>query len=187
MQKRIYRQRATYADLVAAPPHLVAELIGGELVTHPRPVPRHSNASTILATLINGPFQLGNSGPGGWWILSEPEIHMDGDVTVPDIAGWRRDRLPKLPKTAFFELPPDWLCELLSPATRRYDRGEKRDIYARHGVRHLWFVEPDDKLLEAYELSGDHWTLLRTFKDNDQVAAPPFEAAPFALGLLWAD
>ena len=179
------RRRATYADLEAVPPHLVAELIDGELVTHPRPRPRHIVVGSNLGTLLNGPFDLGRGGPGGWWILAEPELHLGDDVLVPDLAGWRRDRMPKLPETAFFGLAPDWVCEIPSPSTARYDRGAKRDIYAKNGARYLWHVDPDARLLECFELRDGLWVLLKTYKDNDEIAAPPFAEVPFALGLLW--
>jgi len=182
------RRRATYADLEAVPPNLVAELIGGELVTHPRPRLRHSVSYSSLGWVLSGPFQFGRGGPGGWWILDEPELHLDGDVLVPDIAGWRRERLPEIPDDAFCTLVPDWVCEIVSPSTAKHDRGAKRDIYARHGVRHIWLVDPDARLLEAFELGADgRWLLLKTYKDSDLVDAAPFAAAPFDLKLLWAD
>lgn len=176
---------ATYEDLVAVPPHLVAEIIGGRLVTHPRPAPRHIRASSRLGVILGSPFDLGIGGPGGWWILDEPELHLGDDITVPDIAGWRIERMPELPETAWFPTPPDWICESLSRSTEGYDRGEKRDIYARHGVRHLWFLDPEAKFLETFELTGCNWMLLRTYCEEDTVSAPPFEVAPFPLKLLW--
>lgn len=180
-------RRATYADLLAAPPNLVAEILEGCLVTHPRPAPRHSNAASVLCGILNPTFQLGRGGPGGWWILQEPELHLDDDVAIPELGGWRRERMPRLPDTAWFELAPDWACEVLSPSTRRYDKGEKRDLYARHGVAHLWHVDPPERLLEVFELTGGKWLLWRTFRDDEEMAAPPFTAVPFRLGLLWAD
>jgi len=181
------RRPATYDDLMAVPPHLVAEIIAGELVTHPRPAPRHSRAATILSGIVVPPFDIGIGGAGGWWILAEPELHLAQDVVVPDIAGWRRERMLTLPETAWFELPPDWACEVLSPSTARYDRGAKRDIYASNGIKHLWHVEPPERLLEVFELVNGQWLLLRTYRDDEAVAASPFAAAPFKLGLLWAD
>jgi Uma2 family endonuclease len=188
MQERVRpSRRATYADLEAVHPHLVAEIIDGCLVTHPRPAPRHANASSVLGGIINGPFHSGRNGPGGWWILDEPELHLEDDVAVPDIAGWRRERMPRLPDTAYFEQAPAWICETISPSTARYDRGAKRDIYARHGVTHLWHLDPTDRLLETFELRDGLWVLLKAYRDDDAVAAPPFAAVPFQLGLLWAE
>jgi Uma2 family endonuclease len=181
-------RRAIYQDLCAVPPHLVAEILDGRLVTHPRPAPRHAVSTSRMGFVISGPFDLGRGGPGGRWILDEPELHLGNDVLVPDLAGWRRERMPKLPETAYFPLAPDWVCEIVSPSTARHDRGAKRDIYARHGVRHLWHVDPDVRLLEAFELGADgRWVLLRTYQDNDQIDAAPFSEVPFALGQLWAD
>lgn len=187
MQDLPHRRRATYADLEAAPPHLVAELIDGELVTHPRPRPRHVVVGSDLGTLLNAPFGFGRGGPGGWRILDEPELHLGDDVLVPDLAGWRRERMPKLPESAYFSLPPDWICEIVAPSTVRHDRGAKRDIYARHGVTHHWHIDPDARLLESFELRDGLWLLLRTFTDKADVAAAPFAEVPFGLGVLWAE
>ncbi len=188
------RQFATYADLEAVPPHLVAEIIHGQLVTHPRPAPRHVRAATRLGSILGPPFDLGEGGPGGWTILIEPELHLGPEVVVPDIAGWRLERMPELPDTAFFELPPDWVCEVLSPSTERYDRGAKRDIYAAAGVRHLWLLDPVCEQLETFELQNGRWLLLATYdaattgRDGAliKVTAPPFDALPIDLQRLWA-
>ena len=178
---------ATYADLMAAPAHLVAEIIGGRLITHPRPAPRHATAASRLGAILGRSFDWALGGkPGGWWIIDEPELHLGPDVLVPDLGGWLRERMPELPETAWFETAPDWVCEVLSPSTLRYDKGEKRDIYAANGVAHLWHVDPTARLLEVFVLTGGQWLLFRTFRDDEVVTAPPFDAVPFELGLLWA-
>jgi Putative restriction endonuclease len=178
---------ARYEDILALPENLVGEIIAGELHTHPRPAPRHTRAYSALGYTIGGPFDGGIGGPGGWWILDEPEIHLGEQVLVPDLAGWRRDRMPEFPETAWFELAPDWVCEILSPSTARTDRALKMPIYAAEGVRHLWLVDPDARTLEVYGLQDSgHWLLLETLKEDDGVRQPPFEAISFALGSLWA-
>ena len=151
--------RATYSDVLNAPPNMVAELFDGVLSTMPRPRPRHSIAASVLGGIINPAFHRGAGGPGGWWILGEPELHLGEDVAVPDMAGWRREHMPKPPETAWFDLPPDWACEVLSPSTLRIDRGIKRELYARHGVAHLWHVDPETGVLEVFELTGGKWLL----------------------------
>ena len=178
---------ATYEDLLAAPEHLVAEIIHGQLVTHPRPAPRHAVVSSGLGVDIGGPYDRGRGGPGGWWIIDEPEIHLGGHVLVPDLAGWRRERMPKLPDTAWFEIAPDWLCEVLSPSTARTDRVEKLPIYAQAGVVHVWLVDPDLRTLEVFENRDGHWLLLATFKDDDRVSIAPFDAIEIELAGLWAE
>jgi Uma2 family endonuclease len=178
---------AGYEDLFDLPEHVVGEIINGRLVTHPRPAPRHARAYSVLGGELQGPYDQGRNGPGGWWILDEPEVHLMGDILVPDIAGWRRARLPRLPQTAWFELAPDWLCEILSPGTARVDRAEKLPIYARWGVAHVWLVDPDLRTLEAYENQAGRWVLLTTLKDDDAVCLPPFDAVSFGLAGLWAD
>lgn len=110
---------------------------------------------------------------------------MGRDVIVPDIAGWRRERLPSLPETAWFELTPDWACEILSPSTARVDRALKMAIYAREGVAHLWMVDPDARTLEVYRLHEGHWLLLDTLKEDDPAKQPPLDAVTFSLGSLW--
>ncbi len=133
---------ATYEDLFDLPEHIVGEIIHGQLITHPRPAPRHIVASSAIGDELVGPFQKGRGGPGGWWILDEPELHLGLDILVPDLAGWRRERLPTMPDTAFFTLPPDWICEVLSPGTARTDRADKMPIYAEYGVSFLWLIDP---------------------------------------------
>jgi Uma2 family endonuclease len=172
---------------LALPDHLVGEILLGELHTHPRPAPRHARAYSALGYLLGGPFDGGIGGPGGWSIIDEPELHLANDVIVPDMAGWRRERMPSLPDTAWFELAPDWACEILSRSTARTDRVLKMPLYAREAVKHLWLVDPDAHMLEVYRLAEDrHWLLLATLKDSDSVRQPPFEAVEFSLGALWA-
>lgn len=181
----VAERAATYEDLLAVPEHLVAEILFGRLVTHPRPAPRHVVAGSALGAALAGPFQFGRNGPGGWLFMDEPELHLGKHVAVPDLAGWRRERLPRLPDTAWIDVPPDWICEVLSPSTERYDRGDKRVIYADAGVAHVWHVDPVLKMLEVFELREDKWLLLGVFHDNAEVAAAPFARASFSLGLLW--
>jgi len=180
-------KRATYEDLFDLPEYLVGEIIAGRLITHPRPAPRHALVYSALGFALGGPFHRGQGGPGGWWILDEPEIHVDSDILVPDIAGWRRECMPVLPQTAWFDLAPDWLCEIPSPSTARTDRAEKLPIYARWRVRHVWLIDPDLRTLEAYENMDGRWVLLATLKDDDVVSVPPFDATGFSLDALWAD
>ncbi len=158
------RRRATYDDLLAVPDHLVAEIIDGELYTSPRPAPPHAVASSAILSVLFDRFH-GSSGsgaatPGGWWILIEPELHFGDDVLVPDVAGWRRARMPAVPDTAYFTTPPDWVCEVISPSSGRLDRVKKMPVYARAGVAHLWLVDPIARTLEA------------SFKDKITVVIP---------------
>ena len=181
---------ARYDDLLALPEHLVGEIIGGELHTHPRPAPKHARAASVLGYRIGGPYDGGIGGPGGWWILDEPELHLGEDVLVPDLAGWRRERLPQLPDTPWFELAPDWVCEILSPATARTDRILKMPRYARAGVNHLWLIDPNLQTLEVYRLDtahdAPHWLLLDSLQADATVRQPPFEEIEFPLNGLWA-
>ena len=176
---------ASYQDVLDAPPHKVAEIIDGTLHMNPRPAPRHAWASSGLGARIGTPYNYGDGGPGGWWIIDEPELHLGEDILVPELGGWRRERMPEHPDTAYFTLSPDWVCEVLSPSTRAIDQGRKREIYAREGVARLWFVDPDARTLEAFELREGQWVLLKTLTDNDPVSLPPFDAISFRLDDLW--
>ena len=177
--------RATYQDVLDAPAHRVAEIVDGTLYTHPRPAPPHAVASSVLGGELGPPFHRGRGGPGGWWILDEPELHLGEDILVPDLAGWRRERMSDLPDTAYFPLAPDWVCEVLSASTRRLDLHGKRPVYAREGVGHLWLVDPADRALEAFELREGEWVLIASAKDDDPVSIRPFDAITFSLGDLW--
>jgi Uma2 family endonuclease len=181
------KKRATYQDVLAVPDTLVAEIIDGELITSPRPSLRHANASSRMGGWLDGPFHRGRGGPGGWVILDEPELHLHGEVLVPDLAGWRRERMPRIPDTAAVELPPDWICEVLSPSTEATDRAGKMPTYAREKVTNLWLVNPTARTLEAYRLHDSAWTLLGTFSGDATVRVEPFDAIELELRDLWAD
>jgi Uma2 family endonuclease len=181
------RRRATYDDLCRVPEHLVAEILDGELLVTPRPAPRHAQVGSALVTELHGAFAQGRGGPGGWWILYEPELHLGEDVVVPDIAGWRRERLPALPDAAFFTLAPDWVCEILSPATERTDRRRKPSMYARERVAHAWLVNPTLRTIEIFRLENARWVVLETRDGEDTVRAEPFDAITLDLNRIWPD
>lgn len=179
------KRRATYDDLIGVPEHLVAEILDGTLVTHPRPASLHTRASSRLGAELDGPFDRGKGGPGGWILLDEPELHLHGDILVPDLAGWRRARMPELPDAAAFELAPDWVCEVLSPSTVAFDRAEKMPVYARERVANVWLVDPLARTLEAYRLDAA-WVLLGTWREGAKVRAEPFHEFELDLSGLWA-
>lgn len=176
---------ATYADIEALPENMVGEILFGVLHTHGRPTPRHGRAAWRLSGQLDGPFDRGTSGPGGWIFMPEAELQLDEHVIVPDNSGWRRERLPQLPDAAFVDVPPDWVCEILSPSTARIDRTDKLAIYAEFGVGHAWYLDPIAKTLEVMTLVDGKWLISLTFKDDATVTAPPFEAHTFSLDVLW--
>jgi Uma2 family endonuclease len=181
------RRRATRADLEALPANVAAEVIGGVLYTFPRPRSRHQNAGAGLITNIRDPFQSGRGGPGGWWILIEPGIELlEHDIVevAPDVAGWRRERMPELPEGPI-TIAPDWVCEVLSPSTRAHDQRIKRPLYAKAGVQHLWFIDVDARTLAASRLEGGRWLELGVWGDDDVARIEPFEAIELRVADLW--
>jgi len=179
-------RRSPYEELLALPEHVVGEIIGGALVTTPRPAAPHANVASNLGGELHGPFRRGRGGPGGWLVLDEPELHLHGDVLVPDLAGWRRERMPVLPDAAAFELAPDWVCEVLSPSTAAIDRADKLPIYARERVLHAWLLDPVATTLEVLRLEDGAWRLVATWRGEAVVRAEPFDAIELELAVLWA-
>jgi Uma2 family endonuclease len=178
---------ATYEDLVALPDTVVAELVDGELHASPRLAAPHIVAASVLGRRIGGPYDDGVGGPGGWWILDDAELHLGVDVLVPDVAGWRRTRMPHRPQTAYFPLAPDWICEGTSPSTAMLDRARKLAIYAREGVAHTWLVDRLARILEVLRLENGRWTMLVTHAGPEVVRAEPFDGVELDLAALWAD
>jgi Uma2 family endonuclease len=174
-----------YQELLDLPENMHGEIIDGELHTQPRPAPKHALASSYLGSDLVGPYGKGVGGPGGWWIIDEPEIHLGSDIFVPDIAGWTKERMPQLPETAYFDLSPDWICEVISQSTARKDRVLKMPLYAKNKVQYIWLIEPITKILEVYQLDGQYWRLIGTFADSDKVTIAPFTEISIDLSFLW--
>jgi len=179
------REHATYEDLVRLPENVVGELIDGELYASPRPAGPHTNAASGLAFFLGPSFHFGRGGPGGWWILFEPELHLGRNVLVPDLAGWRRERMPEIPKNHVFSIVPDWICEVTSPSSGRLDRLKKMPLYARGDVEYAWMVEPEQQTIEAYRRQDDSWILLGTYGEVPIVRIEPFDAIEIDLTLIW--
>jgi len=178
-------KRAVYEDLCNLPENVTGEIIDGELHTAPRPSPKHSNVSSGLGGEIVPPYKLGRGGPGGWWILFEPEVLLGEDVLVPDLAGWKKEKLPELPETNWIAVPPDWICEVLSPATIRTDRVKKMPKYAQFEVQHAWLIDPVAGTMEVFRLESNRWLLLNTYAGDDKARAEPFQEIEISLSDLW--
>lgn len=183
------KRKATYDDVLAAPEHKVAEILDGEFFLSPRPAFPHARATSRLSAVLDAFDEDGSTParPGGWLFLDEPELHFGDDVAVPDIAGWRRDRMPRIPDAPWCELAPDWLCETLSPSTARIDRTRKLRIYAREGVRHVWLVDPTTRTIEVLALDGDRWIVAENHGGDEAARAVPFAAIEIPLARLWID
>jgi Uma2 family endonuclease len=182
-------ETSLYESLLSLPDGLTGEILDGQLHTEPRPSGRHALAESALQSKLFRAYHEGDGGPGGWWILVEPEVHFvrDRELAVPDIAGWRRERLPRLPEDHRFEVVPDWVCEILSPGTESKDRRIKMPLYARHGVRHLWLVDPVARTLETYALAEGAWKAIAVHGGEAAVVhAEPFAELGIDLAGLWA-
>lgn len=178
------KKRATYQDVIDAPETMIAEIIDGELALS-RPKAPAMSVATVLTAELHTTFGRGR-GPGGWVILVEPELRMaDGDVLVPDLAGWRRERLPVIPED--IDLAPDWVCEVLSPSTEKRDRIQKMRIYAGWGVSFVWLVHPRRRTLEAFKLQDGKWVTIATLKDDERGRVEPFDAIELELAQLWTN
>jgi Uma2 family endonuclease len=176
-----------YDQLMGLPEGLTGEILNGQLYTQPRPAGPHALVESSLEYELFGPFHKGRGGPGGWWIIIEPEVHFirDTEVLVPDVAGWRRQRMPDIPRDHRFEVVPDWVCEILSPSTAGKDREIKLPIYAHYGVQYVWLVDPLARTLEALGLQDGKWVQLGSFRDDDRVSIAPFAEISIALPDLW--
>lgn len=171
------------------PSNVVGEILDGELFASPRPASPHAFAATVIGSDLVGGFQRPPGDPkglGGWWLLDEPELHFGDDVVVPDVAGWRHARLPRVPDTAAFTLAPDWVCEVISPSTARIDRGQKMQIYARAGVEWMWIVDPLLQTVEPYRLESGRWVVLPVVSGEEVVRLEPFAALEVSMGRWWA-
>jgi Uma2 family endonuclease len=181
------KRPASYEDILALPEHLLGEIVGGELHVSPRPAPRHTAAASALGEELGPPFKRGRGGPGGWLLLDEPEIHLARDVVVPDLGGWRRERMPEMPvDLPYFVMAPGWACEVLSPSTAAFDRGQKLGVYARERVAHVWIVDPVSQTLEVLRLDGDTYRIVQVATGDAAVRAEPFDAIELELRVLWA-
>jgi Uma2 family endonuclease len=177
---------ATREDLDGLPSTWRGEILDDELYAFPRPAAPHADIETSVASDLKGPFQRGRGGPGGWWILVELGIQLPRAPEVsPDVAGWRRERLPELPHSGPLDVVPDWACEVLSPGTRSYDMLVKRAFYADIGVRHLWYVDPEARTLTVSRLEHGRWLELGVFGAEQVVRAEPFDAIEIALEPWW--
>jgi Uma2 family endonuclease len=181
------RKSPTLADLDALPSEVKGEIIEGVLYTMTRPRGRHQRTSLLVGSGVSGPFDSGKGGPGGWWILPEPGIELpDTPEIAPDVAGWRRERLPEVPDDEPIRVVPDWVCEILSPSTRRHDLLVKKPYYARIGVPHHWLIDLAARTLTAYRLESGRWVELGVFGDEREARVEPFEAVPLDVAGWWA-
>jgi Uma2 family endonuclease len=181
------RKPATYEDLLNLPEDKIGEIVDGDLHASPRPGGPHASCAFSLGAEIGPPYQRRRGGPGGGLFMFEPELRLGGDTLVPDLAGWRRERLPSVPDAPAVTLPPDWVCEILSPSTERMDRVKKLPAYARHGVAHAWLVNPATRTLEVLRRDGGSWVLVASHADDAIVRVEPFDAIEMDLLHLWGE
>jgi Uma2 family endonuclease len=181
------RTAPTLADLDALPPGIVGEIIEGALYTMTKPRARHQRTGTGIGSDLRGPFDLGRGGPGGWWIIAEPGIELPNDTKEisPDVAGWRRERMPELPVDEPIRVVPDWVSEILSKNTRRHDLLVKMPYYARVGVAYAWIVDLEARVLTAQRLESGRWLTIGTYSDETEARIEPFDAVPLNVADWW--
>lgn len=180
------RKPPTLADIDALPSGVKGEIIEGVLYTMTRPRGPHQSTAMIIGSDINGPFQRGKGGPGGWWILGEPGIELPNTPEIaPDIAGWRKERLPQLPADSAITVVPDWVCEILSPTTRRHNVLVKKPYYAKIGVRHVWIVDLSARTVAASRLQDGLWVELGTWGDEKDARIEPFVEVALDISSWW--
>lgn len=176
----------TRADLDALPANMKGEIIEGVLYAMTKARSPHQVVSTRLSADLMNPFERGRGGPGGWWIISEPGIELaNTPEIVPDIAGWRKERMLELPRDTSILTVPDWVCEILSPTTRRHNLLIKMPYYAKVGVKHLWMVDLDARALMVYRLGRD-WERVASYGDETEARIEPFDAVPLDVSSWWA-
>jgi len=177
---------AVYEDLHDIPENMVGEILDGELIVTRRPSAQHARTAFGLSSELGPPYRFGRGdGPGGWIILFEPELRLADHVVVPDLAAWKRERLPAPPEENWISVTPDWVCEILSPRTVRVDKIRKMPIYAEHGIPSLWLIDPLSKTLDVFRLETGRWFLLGSYLEDDRVRAEPFHEVEIELRNLW--
>ena len=180
------KNKAAHEDLYSVPENMTGEIIDGELIVTPRPSRKHGFCATALGTAVTAPYQFGQGGgPGGWVFIIEPEVGLGEDILVPHLAGWKRERFPFEEEGDWISVAPDWVCEILSPSTFRKDKVKKMPLYARHGVEHIWLIDPLAMTMDAFRLESGGWVLLGSYAENDKVRAEPFLEIEINLGDLW--
>jgi Uma2 family endonuclease len=181
------RRLATWEDLAATPDDgLTYEILDGQLEALPRPQPRHGRAQGQLYSRLSGPFDPGGGGPGGWWLVIEPDVMLASDqIVAPDLVGWRRERRPELPETRPITVVPEWICEVVSADDRGRDRVRKANVYLRTGVPHYWILDPADRSLEAFTAREGAWLRVGAWSDGDTPRIPPFEAVEIEVSSLF--
>lgn len=180
------RKAPTLADLEALPPDIKGEIIEGVLYTMTRPRGRHQRTSLAIGGDLRDPFDRGRGGPGGWWIIPEPGIELPNTPEIaPDLAGWRRERLPVVPDDAAIHVVPDWVCEILSPTTRRHNLLVKKPFYAKVGVAHHWLIDLPARTLTVYRLESGRWLELGVYGDEHEARVEPFAEIALDIASWW--
>lgn len=168
-----------------------SEVIAGEVHEKAAPSAEHGDAQRALAQILGGRFHRrggGGANPGGWWIMTEVEIQLEThEVYVPDLTGWRRENTPQRPSGRPVRIRPDWVCEILSPSTARYDQVTKQRTFHRCGVGHYWIVDPEREVLVVQRWSTDGYLVVLTAGKGETVRAEPFEQAELVVGELFGD
>ncbi len=182
--------RAKYQDIIDLPANLRGEILFGQLHTSPRPSPTHQKAMLKMAFRLEGKWGEDSSGSesGTWVFLTEPELHLDRHIIVPDIAAWKAYRVgSSFYEKAAIKLVPDWVCEIQSPSTASLDRVAKSRVYHQLKISYYWLLDPVAMTLEVMKYSKPGWTQTGSYCDNDKVKAEPFADLELSLNWFWAN
>ncbi|MBI4957510.1 MAG: Uma2 family endonuclease [Myxococcales bacterium] len=183
--------RHTLEDLLAIPEQeRFHEVLDGELVRKAMPSAKHGSTQLATSQLLR-PYNRrpgGKGGPGGWWFAAETEVALAPDqIFRPDVAGWRRERLPELPAEGPVAVRPDWVCEILSPSHVRNDTVRKLRAYHHHQIPHYWIIDPVEETLTVHRFTEGGYLLVLAAERGERVRAEPFDAIDLQVGVLFGD
>jgi Uma2 family endonuclease len=184
------REPKTIADWLALPENARFELIDGELIEKAAPTFEHGAAQSLIAATLAAAFHRssgGPGGPGGWWIVTEVDILLDGRGYRPDVSGWRRDRVPTAPKERPVAVRPDWICEIVSESNRSVDTVTKLRRYHQAGVPHYWIIDQVDRTLTVHRHLREGYLVALRAAEHEIVRAEPFEAVELPVRVLLGD
>ena len=183
------RPTTTVDEWLREPAEKRYELIDGDLIEKAAPDFSHGSAQAGLIAHLHPWFHQRDGGdrPGGWWIASEVDVVLDDNGFRPDIAGWRRERVPEMPKTRPVRVRPDWICEIVSESNATTDTIKKLRRYHQAGVPHYWLLDPATRTLAVYRHAAEGYQSVLVAEAGETARAEPFEAIELRIAALFGD